>query len=98
MPLEVFSLSTGLELLGKQERRAGVCFSAPVAAIPNEQMALSRVWGTESLSGWLWPAGPRAAVCSQIPAPGWVAEAGRLGGSPRGWEASCSPEESQVSP
>lgn len=75
VPLEVLSLSVSLELQGKWERSVGaeVCFSAPVASIPSEQMALS------GISPWL--AGPRAAVL--FPDPGFqagVAEAGRLGG------------------
>lgn len=80
---EVFSLSPGLELLGKRERRVGTeaCFSAPVASVPNEQMALSRARGTESLPGWLWPASPRAAVLFPDPGfqAGWLRQAGWAG-------------------
>lgn len=80
--LEV-SLPLGLELQGKWERRAETeaRFSAPVASIPDEQMALSGVRGTESLPGWLWPASPRAAVLFPDPGfqAGWLRQAGWAG-------------------
>lgn len=64
-------------------------------------MALSGAWGTESLPGCLWPAGPRAAVT--LPdlgfQAGWLGQAGWAGAwaADRAWgwcgegsEASCS--------
>lgn len=76
-------LVPGLELQGKWRTRAGTAagFSAPVASVPNEQMALSGAWRTESLPGWLWLASPRAAVLFPDPGfqAGWLGRAGWAG-------------------
>ena len=75
-----------------------------MASIPNEQMVLSGAWGTESLPGWLWPAGPRAAVLFPDLGfqAGWLRQAGwagagqltELGGQLQPWSGA----ESQTVP